>query len=296
MENTRVTDYPSNPNYGLYLYIGDYFSIAATDEEVYVSWTDTRLGRPYSPNMKIGFARTRHIPLPSILVSPPSGHAGQEITIMGENFIPNGEVYIRVGDAYLSAIRSDRDGRFQSKIFMPILGEGPYKIEVIDASGNRAETYFYCELGIDTLEKSIDLMKKEFDKIIGKTTPGNISSPADKSYEEVLKSLRILEDKIEKLESESSYMKNVSYLLLTLLAILCIVVSMYIRRKRLKLQSSYYREHSTILGLRTSSYPSKSPVGRLHPNHYSSNTVQALLSQPQQSLPPEQLPCFQEHP
>jgi len=232
MENTRVTDYPSNPNYGLYLYIGDYFSIAATDEEVYVSWTDTRLGRPYSPNMKIGFARTRHIPLPSILVSPPSGHAGQEITIMGENFIPNGEVYIRVGDAYLSAIRSDRDGRFQSKIFMPILGEGPYKIEVIDASGNRAETYFYCELGIDTLEKSIDLMKKEFDKIIGKTTPGNISSPADKSYEEVLKSLRILEDKIEKLESESSYMKNVSYLLLTVLAILCIVVLILVWRYR----------------------------------------------------------------
>jgi len=224
MENTRVTDYPSNPNYGLYLYIGDYFSIAATDEEVYVSWTDTRLGRPYSPNMKIGFARTRHIPLPSILVSPPSGHAGQEITIMGENFIPNGEVYIRVGDAYLSAIRSDRDGRFQSKVFMPILGEGPYKIEVIDASGNRAETYFYCELGIDTIKKNIDLMKEEFDKIIGKTTPGNISTTIDESYEEVLNSLRILEDKIEKLESKSSYMKNLSYLLLTLLAILFIVV------------------------------------------------------------------------
>ena len=224
MENARVTDYPSNPNYGLYLYIGDYFSIAATDEEVYVSWTDTRLGRPYSPNMKIGFARTRHIPLPSILVSPPSGHAGQEITIIGENFIPNGEVYIRVGDAYLSAVRSDRDGKFQTRIFMPILGEAPYKIEVIDASGNRAETYFYCELGIDTLKKNIDLMIGEFDKIIRKTTPGNISSTMDKSYEEVLKSLRILEDKIEKIESEYSYMKDLSYLLLSLLAILCIVV------------------------------------------------------------------------
>jgi len=224
IENTRVTDYPSNPNYGLYLYIGDYFSIAATDEEVYVSWTDTRLGRQYSPNMKIGFARTRHIPLPSILVSPPSGHAGQEITIIGENFIPNGEVYIRVGDAYLSAVRSDRDGKFQTRIFMPILGEGPYKIEVIDASGNRAETYFYCELGIDTLKKEVESMKRDLDKIIGRTTIGNMSSTVDKEYEEILASLRILGDKIERLESESSYIKNLSYVLLIPLAVLCIVV------------------------------------------------------------------------
>ena len=224
MENVRVTDYPSNPNYGLYRYIGDYFSIAATDEEVYVSWTDTRLGRPYSPNMKIGFARTRHVPLPSILVSPPSGHAGQEVTIVGENFMPNGEVYIRVGDAYLSVIRSDRDGRFQSKISMPILGEGPYKIEAIDASGNRAEAYFYCELGIDTLKKDIGLIRGELDKIIGEITSGNMSGAVDKSCEEALKSLRMLADRIEKLESESSYMRNLLYLLLTLLAILCIVV------------------------------------------------------------------------
>jgi hypothetical protein len=234
IENTRVTDYPSNPNYGLYLYIGDYFSIAATDGEVYVSWTDTRLGSPGSPNMKIGFARTRHIPLPKILVSPPSGHAGQEITIIGENFMPEGEVFLRVGDAYLSTIRTDREGKFQSKIFMPILSEGPYMIEAIDTSGNRAETYFYCELGLDTVKKEVDSMKNEYEKMFEKVTSMNMSTTKDKSYENVFETIKTLTDKISELESELTYIRNVSYVLMVLLAALCIVLLLFWKRRRIE--------------------------------------------------------------
>lgn len=234
LENTRVTDYPSNPNYGLYLYIGDYFSIAAIDEEVYVSWTDTRLGGPGSPNMKIGFARTRHIPLPTILISPPSGHAGQEITIIGENFIPEGVVYLRVGDAYLSTIRTDREGKFQSKFFMPILSEGPYRIEAIDTSGNRAETYFYCELGLDTVKKEIDSMKKEYEKVLEKVMSRNMSIVGDKSYENVFEATKMLIDKISWLESELTYLRNVSYLVTALLAALCIVFLLFWKRQRIE--------------------------------------------------------------
>jgi hypothetical protein len=234
IENTRVTDYPSNPNYGLYLYIGDYFSIAATDWEVYVSWTDTRLGSPGSPNMKIGFARTKHIPLPKILVSPPSGHAGQEITIIGENFMPEGEVFLRVGDAYLSTMRTDREGKFQSKIFMPILSEGPYMIEAIDTSGNRAETYFYCELGLDTVKKDVDSMKNGYEKMLEKVTSMNMSTTKDKSYENVFEAIKTLTDRISELESELTYIRNVSYVLMALLAALCIVLLLFWKRRRIE--------------------------------------------------------------
>lgn len=232
MENVRVTDYPSNPNYGLYLYIGDYFSIYATDEDVYVSWTDTRLGSRGSPNMKIGFARTKHIPLPSILISPSSGFGGQEVTIVGENFIPDGEVYLRVGDAFISVVRTDKEGKFQSKIFMPILGEGPYKIEAIDLSGNRAETYFYSEVGLDTLRKEILSISMEYNEILDKIKNVNASSIETDSSKELLEEIDDLKEKIFDLESQISFMEGLIYLLLAISIAAFIALSITLRYRK----------------------------------------------------------------
>ncbi|MCX8193275.1 MAG: exo-alpha-sialidase [Nitrososphaeria archaeon] len=214
IENTRVTDYPSNPNYGLYLYIGDYFSIYATDEDVYVSWTDTRLGSRGAPNMKIGFARTKHIPLPSILISPPSGYGGEEVTIIGENFIPDKEVYLRLGDAFISVLRTDKDGKFQSKIFMPILSEGPYKVEAIDLSGNRAETYFYCEAGLDTVRKEIQSMSKIYEEFLEEVKKMNISSLKSESDQKILEDIDVLKGKIEVIGTQLSFIRDIIYVLL----------------------------------------------------------------------------------
>ena len=74
-ENSRVTDFPTNPNHAFPggAFIGDYFTIAATEDEVYMAWPDGRLGEFGPQNQKIGFARKELMPMPSIFLSPPSG-------------------------------------------------------------------------------------------------------------------------------------------------------------------------------------------------------------------------------
>ncbi len=45
------------------LFLGDYFSIrAASADDVYMVWADTRLGEYGAPNQKIGFARRKAVP------------------------------------------------------------------------------------------------------------------------------------------------------------------------------------------------------------------------------------------
>lgn len=225
MENVRVTDYPSNPNHGLYLYIGDYFSIAVTDEDVYVSWTDTRLGRLGSPNMKIGFARTKHIPLPTIFVSPPSAYAGQQVTIIGENFIPEGEVYIKIGDAFISVLKTDRNGKFEAKIFVPALSEGPYKVEAIDISGNRAEAYFYCEVGLDTMSKILRLLKENYNDLLMKIEQaGIVKESIEKAMLEILERPEIPKNEIDDIKHQLTSITTLTYILLILLIALIILI------------------------------------------------------------------------
>lgn len=233
MENVRVTDYPSNPNHGLYLYIGDYFSIAATDEDVYVSWTDTRLGKIGSPNMKIGFARTKHIPLPTILISPSTGYSGQQVKIVGENFISEGEVYIKIGDAFISVLRTDRNGRFEANIFVPTLSEGPYKVEVVDISGNRAEAYFYCETGLDTISKMLKLLKESHSELIEGVRCMSDHEVTDVN-KELSERLRILEKDINALENQITFMTTLIYVLLILLAAIVILFIIILRRKKVR--------------------------------------------------------------
>lgn len=216
--NTRVTDAPSNPNYGLPYYIGDYFSIAATDDEVYIAWTDTRLGRIGSPNMKIAFARLKHISLPSILISPPSGIAGQKITLIGENFIPDGNVFIKVGDAYVSVVRTDEDGKFKADIFMPMLGEGSYRITAIDVSGNEASGFFYAEFGVDTMKRELKMAEENYENIL-KEFHG-LKDEIEKLLKVAnMNSYQSLEQRVMKLEQQLKELTNLTYILVILLAI-----------------------------------------------------------------------------
>lgn len=158
--NSRVSDYPSNPNFGIPLFIGDFFTIAVSDKDVYIAWTDTRLGRIGSPNSCIAIARTRPVSSPSIYISPPSGSAGTDVVLMGFNFAPIREVYVELEGVIITTLRTDDDGRFTTRLFIPVSGEGAHTIKAMDVSGNVAEAMFYTEFGFDTI-------RGEFQKSLG---------------------------------------------------------------------------------------------------------------------------------
>ena len=85
----RLQPQPGFPN-GLFL--GDYFSIrAASHDDVYMVWADTRLGEYGAPNQKIGFARRQAVPAPEVFLSPASGPGGQQVTLQGFGYQPDDE-------------------------------------------------------------------------------------------------------------------------------------------------------------------------------------------------------------
>lgn len=163
--NSRVSDFPSNPNLAFPrgAFIGDYFSIKATSEDVYMVWADSRLGQILGSNQKIAFARKKLMPTPSIFLSPPSGSAGRDITIQGSYFQPESEIFIIVGGVLTATGRTSKDGTFTMTIFAPISGEGARDIVVIDISGNAAVASFFTEFGFDTFEQSIADIETRFD-------------------------------------------------------------------------------------------------------------------------------------
>ena len=167
IENARVTDFPSNPNYAFPggAFIGDYFTIAATEDEVYMAWPDARLGEFGSQNQKIAFARKGLMPLPSIFLSPPSGPGGKDVTIQGSNFQPDQDVYLEISGAVVSTVRSDPDGRFTARLFIPISGEGAHDFRAIDASGNIATGSFYMDFGFDNIQESIQGINDRLDSV-----------------------------------------------------------------------------------------------------------------------------------
>ena len=126
IENARVTDFPSNPNHAFPggAFIGDYFTIVATEDEVYMAWPDARLGEFGAQNQKIAFARRELMPLPSIFLSPPSGPGGKDITIQGSNFQPDQDVFLEISGAVVSTVRSDDDGRFTAQAVHTHIGRG----------------------------------------------------------------------------------------------------------------------------------------------------------------------------
>jgi len=156
--DTRVTDFASNPNYAFPsgLFIGDYFSLAATEDDVHMAWADSRLGEFGPINQKIAVARKAAVPSPEIFISPPSGPGGQQVTLQGFDFQPDMGVFVQLGDSTISTLRTNLDGEFTALIYMPITSEGSQTITVYDESGNGASTSFFTEFGFGDIQKLIE--------------------------------------------------------------------------------------------------------------------------------------------
>jgi len=162
LENSRVTDYASNPGFGIPVFVGDYWGLAATDDRVYAAWTDSRAGFRGIRNQDIAFAKLGSIPSPSILLSPPEGPAGQTVTITGFNFAARQrEVFIEVDGVVISSFLTDNAGRFQAQIFMPVSGEGAHLVRAIDVLGNVAEANYYASFGFNTVRDQVDKTASE---------------------------------------------------------------------------------------------------------------------------------------
>ena len=167
--DTRVTDFPTNPNKAFPSgeFIGDYFAISATDKDVYMVWPDGRLGEYGSINQKIAFARQRAVPSPEIFLSPDTGPGGETITVQGHGFQPNLNYYLQVGGSTVSAGRSNDDGVITANVFVPISGEGAHQVSLVDDSGNVAATSFYMDFGFDNIQASLNALNKELDQLNG---------------------------------------------------------------------------------------------------------------------------------
>ncbi len=184
--DTRVTDFPSNPNKGFPrgLFLGDYFAIAASENDAYLVWADTRLGEFGPINQKIGFSRQRAIARPEIFISPDVGAAGETITVQGHGFQPDMDIYLQVGGANAASGRTDKLGRYTQQIFVPISGEGAHRVTLVDESGNFASTSFYMEFGFDNvqdLEDKLDALDEKLEELNGTASQAGLTPASEPS-------------------------------------------------------------------------------------------------------------------
>ncbi len=165
--NTRVTDAYSNPNYCFPqgAFIGDYFAVKATENDVYAVWADCRLGEFIGLNQKIGFARLRPMREPTVFISPPVGAAGQSVTIRGSNFQPDSSIYVEVSGSVIATTRSTSEGTFTIRLFLPVTTEGPQTVVVYDQSGNFAQASFYTQVGFDSIWKGLEAVRRAGDEL-----------------------------------------------------------------------------------------------------------------------------------
>ena len=165
--DTRVSDYHSNANKGFPggQFIGDYFSIDASDQDAYLTWADTRLGEYGPVNQKIGFTRRAPIQSPEVFLNPPAGPGGQPVTLQGFNFQPDINVLIRVSGVAVATERTNELGRFTSQVFIPISGEGAHAVAVFDDSGNAAISSFFMEFGFDNVQETQKLLAERIENL-----------------------------------------------------------------------------------------------------------------------------------
>ena len=177
--DTRVTDFGSNPNRGFPggRFIGDYFSLQATDEDAYMVWSDTRLGEYGAPNMKIGFARQRAIPAPELFLSPPSGPGGQQVTLQGFGYQPNLNVFVQLGDSTVAIARTDETGTFTNVLYMPITSEGAQTLTAVDESGSRASTSYFTEFGFGNIADAVADLSQQIDDLREQVAAGASAAP-----------------------------------------------------------------------------------------------------------------------
>ena len=225
IENARVTDFPSNPNYAFPggVFIGDYFTIKATNDEVYMAWPDARLGEFGTQNQKIGFARKGLMPLPSVFLSPPSGPGGKDVTIQGDNFQPDQDVYLEISGAVVSTVRSDDDGRFTARLFIPISGEGAHDFRAIDASGNIATSSFYMDFGFDNIQGSINQITEDVSSLRESVATGETSPSLESDLLSIQESLESI-NRLDKNNTSTELLLLITILALIIFIIIAILV------------------------------------------------------------------------
>jgi hypothetical protein len=150
--NVRASDFASNSLVGFAggRFLGDHFSMTANASNVFLVWTDTRLGELQSPNQQIGFARSQPLMSPSLRVSPAVGVAGSDVLVNGAGFQPIAPVVIGVGGATLITVISDEQGALEATITLPITVAGPREIRATDETGNLASVEFTVTATSDT--------------------------------------------------------------------------------------------------------------------------------------------------
>jgi hypothetical protein len=170
--DTRVSDFPTNPNraFPSGAFIGDYFALAATDDEIYMVWPDGRLGEYGAVNQKIGFVRQGAVPSPEIFLSPDTGPGGETITVQGHGYQPDLNFYLQVGGSTVYAGRTNSDGVITASVFVPISGEGAHPVSLVDESGNVASTSFYMEFGFDNIQTSLRELDEQIDQLSNTVT------------------------------------------------------------------------------------------------------------------------------
>ncbi len=176
---TVVSDFESNSLKGFPqgLFLGDYFSLQGTDDDVYMVWADTRLGEYNGPNQQVAFARQKSITAPSLFLSPPSGAAGRTVDIQGFGFQPKANIFLQIGGLTVSNLLTDDQGQFTATIAMPISGEGATEYRAYDDTGNVAIASFFTDFGFDSVQTSL----AQIDAQLGVTAATPVAAGANDS-------------------------------------------------------------------------------------------------------------------
>jgi len=219
--NVRVSERSSNPFYGIPegAYIGDYFTVASSSEDVYVAWTDCRTGQRSSPNQDIMFARIRPLPPPEIVLSSASGSSGSPVEVNGRRFAAyDRRVSIRFDGLEVGAAYTDPEGGFKSEISVPFSASGGHEISAVDVLGNVAAATFEVNYGLEDVGRDVQKAREDIvDAIDGGQTKiaADISKNISSFKMEVSNSITGVKENISKsmMDSEGRIRGDLSGLL-----------------------------------------------------------------------------------
>ncbi|MEM4971069.1 MAG: sialidase family protein [Sulfolobales archaeon] len=162
-KNIRVTDITVNPMYGIPFFIGDYFGMAVSDDNVYIVWTDSRRGslafvpgayRDAALNQDIYIAFIGQRDRPSISITPEdieSGHSNI-IAIEGRGFPREARLGISIGSMIVNKeVWSDSSGSFKIYLNIDSLPPGNISIQIFDPTNG----YIIASKGISITPNSL---------------------------------------------------------------------------------------------------------------------------------------------
>jgi hypothetical protein len=105
------------------------------------------------------------------------------VTLQGFGFQPDLTVYVQLGDSTVATGRTDNEGTFTNTFYMPVTGEGPQTLTVLDESGNRASTSYFTEFGFGTIQQLVEDLSEQISELREQqgapvsTAPGSEESP-----------------------------------------------------------------------------------------------------------------------